>query len=217
MPVSRKKGRKNAWRVYLQVNGRQREKIVEGSKADADAYEARWKLEVEAGATTDPRAAPLFSDFCLGLYREHAEMRRRARPPPIMLERLIAAPSGLPRSGAPRFRRRPSSAPGEASPSKRPPASCPGVCPGGLDTARGLFSAGSAILSGRTAPLSERAHTRTRHGGRARPAQKKRLPLDPTLTHCRPFDARRHEGGERRGPPGEAGDKLTTAVVFRPE
>lgn len=77
MPVSRKKGRKNAWRVYLQVNGRQRERVVEGSKADAEAEEARWKIELRTEAPSSPSGST-FSAFCLHHYRPHAEMHLKA-------------------------------------------------------------------------------------------------------------------------------------------
>jgi integrase len=70
MPVY--KGRRaGTWRVTIWAQGRQHESIVEGKKSEAEAFEARERVKLEA---TGPsvRTAPTFSAFCVEVYRPHA-------------------------------------------------------------------------------------------------------------------------------------------------
>lgn len=65
---------RNRWRVRLWHRGNQHEWIVKGAKSDAEAFEARKRLEFEA---MDPlasmRVAPSFRSFAAGAYLSHAE------------------------------------------------------------------------------------------------------------------------------------------------
>lgn len=75
MPVYPKpgsKGRKH--RVVIWWKNRCRERIVEGTRAEAIAYEARERTRLEAGEALESRVAPTFSAFCAEKYRVHAEM-----------------------------------------------------------------------------------------------------------------------------------------------
>ncbi len=65
----RKKGTR---RIVVSHNGRQLEKVVEGTKTDADEYEARWRVELAQGDPVDPKTVPRFSDFCVEQYAPHA-------------------------------------------------------------------------------------------------------------------------------------------------
>ncbi|WP_437279310.1 site-specific integrase [Sorangium sp. So ce375] len=77
MPVYPKTGRRGTWRVVISIRGRQKEWIVKGPKAEAEAFEARQRVAIEAGEPAEVRAAPKFCDFCLVRYRPHAEMHLR--------------------------------------------------------------------------------------------------------------------------------------------
>lgn len=59
-------------RIVIWANGKPNEWVIEGTKADGDAFEARQRLELEAGRLST-RTAPLFCDFCQLQYRPHAE------------------------------------------------------------------------------------------------------------------------------------------------
>ncbi len=73
MPVYRK-GR-GSWKVVVKRHGRRKDWIVHGSKKEAEAFEARKRLELEsADPEMDPRVVPTFSDFCVTQYRPHAEV-----------------------------------------------------------------------------------------------------------------------------------------------
>lgn len=79
MPVYRKKGRgREAWRVVLWINNKANEWTVRGTKAEATAFEARKRIELETSAPAETRVAPKFSDFCVKGYREHAEQQLKA-------------------------------------------------------------------------------------------------------------------------------------------
>lgn len=72
------KGRKpGTRRIILWHQGRAREWIVPGTKADGDRFEARKRLELEA-QSAERRAAPTFSSFCVAEYRAHAEAHLKA-------------------------------------------------------------------------------------------------------------------------------------------
>lgn len=69
----------NLHRVVVWVKNRRHERLVEGTKKDAQAFEARFRLELEAGPTVQAgRAGQTFSDFCVVRYRPHAETHLRA-------------------------------------------------------------------------------------------------------------------------------------------
>ena len=56
-------------------HGARKDWVVHGSKKDAEAFEARKRLEIEAAdPELDPRVVPTFSDFCVAEYRPHAEV-----------------------------------------------------------------------------------------------------------------------------------------------
>lgn len=79
MPVYRKKGRgREMWRVVVWTRGRVQERLVHGTKAEAEAYEARWRVELGQGApAASPRIAPSFSAFCQEQYAPHAVLHLR--------------------------------------------------------------------------------------------------------------------------------------------
>lgn len=66
---------RNLYRIVVWVHGKAREQTFAGTRKDAEAYEARWRLELEAASPADNRIAPPFSQFSLGRYRIHAEAR----------------------------------------------------------------------------------------------------------------------------------------------
>ena len=59
-------------RIVVWVKGRSHERIFEGSKAEGDAFEARWRVELEA-SVHETRVAPRFSPLCTEKYRPFAE------------------------------------------------------------------------------------------------------------------------------------------------
>jgi integrase len=63
----------NRWRVVVVVNKHRRDRIVEGSRDDALALEARERVEMAQHAPSDNRTAPPFSAFCADKYQPHAE------------------------------------------------------------------------------------------------------------------------------------------------
>jgi integrase len=78
MPVYRKPNRgKDAWNVVIWVKGKRHDRTFHGKKADAEAYEARERVKLEAGHVLESRAAPRFVDFCVSHYRPHAETHLR--------------------------------------------------------------------------------------------------------------------------------------------
>lgn len=69
----------NLHRVVIWEKNRRHEKLVEGTKKDALAYEARFRLELEAAPRVAvARAGETFSAFCVNRYRPHAETHLRA-------------------------------------------------------------------------------------------------------------------------------------------
>jgi integrase len=69
MPVYRK-GKK--WRVVVFLRGERRDWVIEGSKADAVAFEARERAKAEAGES-ERRVVPTFAEFCAREYAPHAQ------------------------------------------------------------------------------------------------------------------------------------------------
>ncbi|HVY46490.1 MAG TPA: hypothetical protein VHB21_11455, partial [Minicystis sp.] len=78
-PAKRKgKVERNKWRVRLWVRNRQHEFWVPGTKKDAEAFEARKRVELEAaGGHVETRAAPTFSSFLSERYAPHAKLHLR--------------------------------------------------------------------------------------------------------------------------------------------
>lgn len=79
MPVYKKDKAGTKWRVVIFRDGKRRDWIVEGTKRDADAFEARQRVELEVGTLPEFRTAPTFSDFYRLQYKPHAELRLKAR------------------------------------------------------------------------------------------------------------------------------------------
>jgi integrase len=76
MPIS--KGRRaNTWRVTIYKNKTQREWIVEGTKREAQAFEARKRVALEA-ISLSRRTAPRFDDFVESAYAPHAQAHLRS-------------------------------------------------------------------------------------------------------------------------------------------
>ena len=68
------------WRVVIYHRGKRSDWIVSGTKADAKAFEARKRVELEAtGGQAEARVAPTFSSFCVERYRPYAEKRLKRR------------------------------------------------------------------------------------------------------------------------------------------
>ncbi len=73
MPIYRK-GR-TSWKIVIKRSGVRKDWIVHGSKKDAEAFEARQRLELEAvDPDLDLRVVPTFSNFCVTQYRPYAEV-----------------------------------------------------------------------------------------------------------------------------------------------
>ncbi len=70
--------RKGTWRVVLWHHGRRHERIVEGTKTDATAYELRLRHDLAAREPSGARVAPTFLDFSTGRYQAHARAELRA-------------------------------------------------------------------------------------------------------------------------------------------
>jgi integrase len=75
MPIYQSKDRPNRYRIRVYHEGRPLTRDFEGSKKDAERFEARWRLELEAGAPASARAPLTLSDFCASHYFVHAEQR----------------------------------------------------------------------------------------------------------------------------------------------
>lgn len=73
-----RKGKK--WRVVIYLGeGKRLDWIIEGTKRDADAFEARKRTELEVGVSIDQRTAPTFSTYFADHYKPFAELRLKAR------------------------------------------------------------------------------------------------------------------------------------------
>jgi integrase len=67
---------KGKWRVRVWMDGKRRDWVVKGTKAEAEDFEARKRVELARGvAQSGPRAVQTFSAFCESEYRPHAETR----------------------------------------------------------------------------------------------------------------------------------------------
>jgi len=67
-------GSRNKWVVRLYHHGRPLSRNVNGSKRDAQDFEATWRKELQAQDPAEERTAPEFSTFCLERYQPHAEL-----------------------------------------------------------------------------------------------------------------------------------------------
>jgi integrase len=65
--------RAGTWRVQIHHRKRNHEWIVEGTRAEAKSYEARMRVELDAGKPTSDRTAPTFNEFCKTVYEPHAK------------------------------------------------------------------------------------------------------------------------------------------------
>lgn len=76
MPVY--KGRRpKTWRVVVWARGKSHEWIVEGLKKDADSFEAKKVVELDANPLAT-RVAPTFHEFCETVYEPHAKKHLKA-------------------------------------------------------------------------------------------------------------------------------------------
>lgn len=67
------------WRVRIWRQGRKKDWVIHGKKADARAFEARKRVELESrGPSERIRVAPTFSDFCVTRYRRMAEVELKS-------------------------------------------------------------------------------------------------------------------------------------------
>lgn len=64
---------RNRWRVRVFMNGQRQDWIVTGSKKEAEAFEARKRVELETAVTVKPRVVPTFSNFCVERYKPYAQ------------------------------------------------------------------------------------------------------------------------------------------------
>jgi integrase len=79
MPVYPKKTRgRDKWTVTIWHRGKRQDWTITGSKADAEAFEARKRVGFEVHAPGEIRTAPSFYDFCVSRYRPHAESHLKA-------------------------------------------------------------------------------------------------------------------------------------------
>jgi integrase len=65
---------KGRWRVTIWWRGARKEWIVCGMRADAEAFEARKRVELERGDAHEYRTVPTFFDFCARKYKPHAQL-----------------------------------------------------------------------------------------------------------------------------------------------
>jgi len=80
MPVYKKDKTGTKWRVRIWHRGALKDWIVDGTKKDAEAFEARKRVEMEKnGGFQEVRVVPTFLDFCVEQYRPHAEKHLKAR------------------------------------------------------------------------------------------------------------------------------------------
>lgn len=71
-----KQGQKR-WTVVIHFKGQRRDFIVTGSKADAEAFEARKRVELAEQGPDALRVVPTLFEFCKSHYGPHAELRLR--------------------------------------------------------------------------------------------------------------------------------------------
>lgn len=75
MPVYKHPKRPGVWRIVVSTHGKRRESTYRGTKAEAEAEEARLRLREER--PTDLRRAPSLRDFCAAIYSPHAKLHLR--------------------------------------------------------------------------------------------------------------------------------------------
>lgn len=73
MPIYKRAPNKYCVRIYL--NGKPRDWIVNGTKGDAELFEAKQRSEMAAEGPREYRAAPSFYEFLRDEYRPYAEPR----------------------------------------------------------------------------------------------------------------------------------------------
>jgi hypothetical protein len=81
------------------VSGKDYERIVKGTKAEAKAFEARFRASLEVSEPVEARVVLIFADFCVSRYRPHAEMHLRQSTWKVrtyQIETLTTAPLGPP-------------------------------------------------------------------------------------------------------------------------
>ncbi len=69
--------RPKSFRVVVWARGKSYEWIVEGKRKDAEAFEARKRVDLEVGKPTSRRAVPTLSEFCKDAYEPHAKKHLR--------------------------------------------------------------------------------------------------------------------------------------------
>lgn len=80
MGVYRKDKAGKKWRVVIYLGeGKREDWIIDGTKKDAEAFEARKRTELEVGVSSDLRTAPTFSTYFADHYRPYAEARLKKR------------------------------------------------------------------------------------------------------------------------------------------
>lgn len=77
MPIYPGRRRKKTFRVVVAAKGKTFEWVVEGLKKDAEAFEARKRVELEVGKPTSRRAVPTLREFCRTAYVPHAKKHLR--------------------------------------------------------------------------------------------------------------------------------------------
>lgn len=63
---------KGTRRISISINGARHERIVQGTKAEGDEFEAQWRIELAANLH-DTRVVPRFSKLCVEKYSPYAE------------------------------------------------------------------------------------------------------------------------------------------------
>lgn len=87
MPVYAKgKGR---WLVVIYTRGVRQDRIVRGSKKDAEDYEAHERIKLEIHGKVERRAVPSFSAFCLAEYARHAKLHLSPRTWGVRRHQLV--------------------------------------------------------------------------------------------------------------------------------
>jgi integrase len=78
MPVYHRTGSSTKWHVRIFHKGEAHNWIVEGSKADAEQFEARKRLDLLTADPAQQRRAPSFCDFLTTEYKPHAKLAHKA-------------------------------------------------------------------------------------------------------------------------------------------
>lgn len=73
MPIYKRGSNKYTVRVY--TAGRPQERIIRGTRAEAEKFEARWRLELAAAGPVEYRVAPSFLTFSSNHYKPYAKER----------------------------------------------------------------------------------------------------------------------------------------------